>query len=285
MLYFVVLVVFSWAFFYVPLWCCILVVMVAMIAVYFTVRCLKKYTTRRLDRQEVDGSSNNNNKNRFSLWCLFPCCANSATNNTAQRVANQALWHVGAFCLTFFFPTLNRVVEQVTSQTYFALVFLHAVFKPMQGLLNYLVYIRPRYIKILTANPSEPFWKIWWLMIKRTAQCYVSYQTYSRVYSNAIGGGTGEGPSKSDNDPSDELDETYMARDELNEARESSANHDPAFTRTPAAGGGPSRVQDIEGAESGEGDFACRIQVSGMMVTISGRITIDSQEETGNGGT
>jgi len=143
----------------------------------------------------------------------------------AQRVANQALWYVAAFYLTFLFPTINRVVEQVTSQTYFPLVFLHAITKPMQGLLNYLVYIRPRFLKIREQNPELPFWKIGKMMIEKTAQHYVSH--HPRVPSMKGRADDSEDPRGAvDQNDSDEwlkaldMDEAQEAREELMKTRE-----------------------------------------------------------------
>ena len=75
------------------------------------------------------------------------------SRSKSRRVATQAMWYVGAFYMTFLFATINRLVQQIVQETYFPLICFHAIFEPMQGLLNYLVYIRPRFLKLREQYP------------------------------------------------------------------------------------------------------------------------------------
>jgi len=114
--------VYQWAFFYAPLWGLMLFVAGAMIAVYQKVYTQEKRTSKMLNRKS--------RKEAFAK---------------SQRVANQALLYVSAFYLTWLFGTINRTYQTIHDSSTFTLVYLHAIFVPMQGFLNFLVYMYPRY--------------------------------------------------------------------------------------------------------------------------------------------
>mmetsp|Transcript_44821 Transcript_44821/g.136870 ORF Transcript_44821/g.136870 Transcript_44821/m.136870 type:complete len:278 (-) Transcript_44821:1150-1983(-) len=64
-----------------------------------------------------------------------------------KKVAHQALYYIGAFYLTWFFGTANRLQQLVSDDPIFGLMLMHSVFVPMQGALNFMVYMRPRFIR------------------------------------------------------------------------------------------------------------------------------------------
>ena len=74
----------------------------------------------------------------------------SLSDDLDQRirdVAYQCFWYVAAFLTTYFAAAISQV--QATEETrleYVGLV-LQQIFMPMQGLFNFLVYLRPRYIQ------------------------------------------------------------------------------------------------------------------------------------------
>ena len=71
------------------------------------------------------------------------------------EVMRQAVWYLGVFYITHVWSTSNRIVQLVNQgSTYFGLTLVHSWFDPFQGFLNYLVYQRPRYIKIRKAHPK-----------------------------------------------------------------------------------------------------------------------------------
>jgi len=76
------------------------------------------------------------------------------------EVMHQAIWYLGAFYLTHLWSTSNRIVQALNnSSTYFPLILLHAWFDPFQGALNYVVYQRPRYLKIRKFCPELTQWE------------------------------------------------------------------------------------------------------------------------------
>ena len=74
---------------------------------------------------------------------------------TSSQVYGQCLAYVLAAYGTFLFPTINRVTTQVTGDWFFGLALLHALTEPTQGLWNYLVFNRPRYLKYRRSFPEH----------------------------------------------------------------------------------------------------------------------------------
>jgi len=64
----------------------------------------------------------------------------------SAEVGMQGLFYIGAFYFTWLFPTITKIIQLGWNVTYFELTVMTAVTLPLQGFLNMLVYIRPRYI-------------------------------------------------------------------------------------------------------------------------------------------
>jgi len=143
---------YRWFAYYLPLWLCILTVMVVMGSVYSSVHGLEKANSRFLQQ---------------SLGSNLVRTARSGSPSKSRRVAQQALWYVGAFYLTFLFATINRLVQQIVNKTYFPLIVCHAIFEPGQGFFNYLVYLRPRFLRYRERHPNATFFQIVRMMSSR----------------------------------------------------------------------------------------------------------------------
>lgn len=61
----------------------------------------------------------------------------------------QAIYYVGSFLLAWIFPTVLRIHELTAPEVYYHWVLLSALFVPTQGLWDFLVYMRPRYLKVV----------------------------------------------------------------------------------------------------------------------------------------
>ena len=127
--------------------------MVCMVSVYWTVRHLEKASTLHTERSL--GSLGQSSDARQIV----------KPQSKARNVAIQALWYVGAFYATFTFATINRLVQQFAQQTHFELIVIHATVEPMQGLFNYIVYIRPRILKLRTRFPGANPWQLFSMMM------------------------------------------------------------------------------------------------------------------------
>jgi hypothetical protein len=76
-------------------------------------------------------------------------------NSKLRRIATQGLLYIFVISLSWFATVLNIVfVINGHKAEKFGLSVVEKITFPLQGLLNMLVYIRPRYIDIRTQNPS-----------------------------------------------------------------------------------------------------------------------------------
>lgn len=75
-------------------------------------------------------------------------------NYQSRKVAKQALFFVGALYLTWFFTTGARVYSIVHKSSNYPLLLLMAIFFPLQGFWNAMVYLRPRFIRIQKEHPD-----------------------------------------------------------------------------------------------------------------------------------
>jgi len=140
--------VLRWIFYYGPLWVSIVLVTVSMILVYSYVRTLEVKTNEYTNKYSQQGSiistqcrssksnsSNTNGKNR--------------NNERSKAVANQGLFYAGSFALVWLFSTINRAMQLTDCKRPWWIKFLMAVFEPSQGFFNFLVFVRPLFLRYL----------------------------------------------------------------------------------------------------------------------------------------
>ena len=127
-----------------------------MLRIYWHVRStLSRGATRSLDSvSSVDTTSS-------------PPTSNPYTTQI-QQVAAQAYLFVFVFCLTFCFGFLNQSLEASVDGTVenpwderniFPTIVLHQLFYPLQGFLNFFVFVRPRYLAMRDECPDLSRWK------------------------------------------------------------------------------------------------------------------------------
>jgi hypothetical protein len=129
---------YRWFFFYALIWFALLFVGVIMYKVYLTFRKLETTNARYATALSSDGGKR--------------------AASRARQVGTQGICYVGAMYITFFFPTINRSLEQFAGITSFPVEFLHSMTIPSQGFWNFLVYIRPRFIKYRSDHPGVTVW-------------------------------------------------------------------------------------------------------------------------------
>lgn len=139
---------YQWAFYFIPLWLVIVLVSFLMYSVYASVRN-QEHTMKKYAGSTVKSTH-----------------AKSTAANLAQhkRVARQAFYYIGAFYVTWLFPTVFRIVT-TTGSFPFWLLFLTAFFVPIQGILNLIVFIRPKYVKYRKRHPSSWSVNAWFQML------------------------------------------------------------------------------------------------------------------------
>jgi hypothetical protein len=116
------------------------------------------------DRQQSDadeGDNNNNNNNSADSTRIAAATARNKQRaaSKSRKIAVQGLLYVGAFYVTWLFPTISRITELVAGRNYFPIQFLDTLLIPLQGFFNFFIYIRPRYLISRKLNPNNGFCK------------------------------------------------------------------------------------------------------------------------------
>uniref|UniRef100_A0A7S4T4Q0 G-protein coupled receptors family 1 profile domain-containing protein n=1 Tax=Ditylum brightwellii TaxID=49249 RepID=A0A7S4T4Q0_9STRA len=139
---------FGWAFYYVPVWICGFGIATgAMFLVYLHVRNQEKRTLKYAASAMPLPSDAGDHKPRLVI---------------TNRVATQGLWYLAAFYITWFFATVSTILENLGLYQYWVLVIL-AFTLPLQGFLNWIIYIRPRFISY-RAKHAE--WSLFYLVYR-----------------------------------------------------------------------------------------------------------------------
>ena len=113
------------------------------------------------DDSDGDDDAKNRNestKSGSSLAAASTSIAGSGILNSIRRnrnqlkhttvILHQALYYMGAFLFTWIFPTIFQITFLISSdKTTHGLLFITAFLVPIQGLLNLIVYLRPKFTK------------------------------------------------------------------------------------------------------------------------------------------
>lgn len=126
--------IYRWAFFYAPLWFVIMVSMIAMLLTFFAV---KKTETKSM------------------RWSVAHRLREARGLQQSKQVLKQAFFYLMAFYFSWLAATLTRLIQTINGKSYFPLILLFAITAPLQGGFNYVVYIRPRYLKYRKDNPGS----------------------------------------------------------------------------------------------------------------------------------
>jgi len=76
----------------------------------------------------------------------------------SRMIALQGLRFVAAFYVTWLFSTISRIFNIIDITIPFPIQFLDTTFVPLQGFLNFLIYIRPLLEDYRHKNPKVGFW-------------------------------------------------------------------------------------------------------------------------------
>lgn len=162
---------YQWLFDLIPKWSSILIVTINMVLVYIFVRnqeiISERWSSRRAVGSVVNNSSSiandggseeissgeqsqENNTGRISLRRSFRRRRDSQARrrlNFSRQIAHQSYLYVGALWITWLPVIVLRVVQLVSSVTYYWLLVWVALSIPMHGFWNLLVYLRPRWLQ------------------------------------------------------------------------------------------------------------------------------------------
>ena len=76
---------------------------------------------------------------------------------TKKKIVKQSALYVAAFFFPIFFPTLYQVEIMMTGEQSFPIWILVAIFMPLQGFFNFIVFVRPRLISLRRREPDLSF--------------------------------------------------------------------------------------------------------------------------------
>lgn len=162
---------YRWLFFDVPLWLCIIVIANNMIVVVYLVTAKERASQRFRFGQNPSNlpptndaparttSANSTAESKKSLWQRFcnPWQKEKPKKppSLASQVAWQAFFYVSAFGITWGPATVMKLQDvRGIPVPYWAILGL-AGMVPLQGFLNFLVYIRPRVLRYQRENPDK----------------------------------------------------------------------------------------------------------------------------------
>ena len=138
--------IFVWAFFYIPLWVAVIIATACMFLVYHFVFQIER-RDQRWEQVVVSSSSirirpgsPNDTRGSRETQTLRRC-------RRSQQVAVQGICYIGAFYFTWICPTISKLLQTVGNTSNFSLTVMTGLLLPLQGFLNMLVYIRPRYLR------------------------------------------------------------------------------------------------------------------------------------------
>jgi hypothetical protein len=79
----------------------------------------------------------------------------------SRAVFTQSLSYTLSFYAAFLFPTINRILESRGQTLYWACL-LHAIFIPLQGFFNVLVYRYSFFHRLQQRSPHMSKWELFW---------------------------------------------------------------------------------------------------------------------------
>lgn len=125
--------IYRWAMFGGPLWFCIIFITGLMALMYAKVR-RQEIASRKWRRGTED-----------------------RMKQLTKETRDQATFYVLSFYITWIFPTITRAMTAFGSVPPFWLLYVSVFFIPLQGLLNFLIYMRPRYRRYQKNHPEKTF--------------------------------------------------------------------------------------------------------------------------------
>lgn len=151
--------IYQWAFYYVPLWIVIILVSLLEYWIYATVRKQEK------SMEAYDFAQTVNPESRRRITEDARIAASKKKLSQSKRVAEQAMCYVGAFLVTWLFPTIFQLSIVISGTHPFPLLFLTALLVPIQGVLNLIVFIRPKFKTYRRRNPDGYAIVAWFCML------------------------------------------------------------------------------------------------------------------------
>jgi len=112
-------------------------------------------TANKLQSTNRLQSTRNNNHLQSTVNTISSTVHSTARKSHSKKIASQALWYVGSFYLTWIFQSWTRISQMVNGSSPFYSIALFAIFFPLQGFFNALVYFRPRYLRLRETSDNR----------------------------------------------------------------------------------------------------------------------------------
>lgn len=137
---------FQWAFFYGPIIVMTVFVTAIMTAVYYHVVNIEKKSQRHAFNASAGQAQGNSRQ---------PAVRQQSEQKRSKQVAVQGMWYLAPFYLTWTWAVLYQLIASIGNIHVTSLGVIGAFFMPFQGFMNFLVFMRPRYIKNKASNSSS----------------------------------------------------------------------------------------------------------------------------------
>ena len=153
--------VYRWSFFYGPLWLMIVIVTVNCLVILLYVRRTEQasdkysFESQETARTQMHGNGGEEHGSNTDRRQALRRTQSSTDLTLTRKIAVQSFLYAGAFYLNWFALSLTRLLQTTTGKVYFPLLLIASITVPMQGLPNFIVYLRPMFLKMRRERPSE----------------------------------------------------------------------------------------------------------------------------------
>lgn len=175
--------IYRWAFYYGPVWFCVICTTINMAIVTYLVWA-KEQASKRFDFAHQMTSPSSASRNNQSWTDDVNTSKNASKREWKQQrrtekrrstLASQVFWqafyYVLAFYVTFIVPTTLRVMDTLDQPIPYSVSLLMTICLPVQGFLNLIVYVRPRILQcVQKPHNHHPTWTNLGAVVSRLAR-------------------------------------------------------------------------------------------------------------------
>lgn len=131
---------YRWVFFYGPLWSIIVATTVAMIMLTASIRREEKLCIEMMQMQ--DSSERSIHQTEQYTRNDTDVAPQPVTFNLerSRKMCYQAFFFLAAFYVTWWAPTINRMLQMIRGESPFYIALATAICTPLQGFFNFIVY-------------------------------------------------------------------------------------------------------------------------------------------------
>lgn len=150
-------------FFYGLVWACIAFATFAMCAIYHHVWKTEQRTRRYSSSRRASLSNSSAtmvHDTKSGLRRTASSIVSRSSTSTSSKIASQATLYLASFYVAFFFASWTRLSQMITGSVPNSIICLFAIFFPLQGFFNAMIFFRPLLIQLREKNPGMSLWQI-----------------------------------------------------------------------------------------------------------------------------